>query len=201
MHFQITRSRVFISRLFAVMILLLILFTGHSFSQESLIDVILESAGLFLVTTAAVGRLWSLMYIAGNKRQVLVTTGPYSIMRHPLYFFSLLGTLGIGLSSENILVFVCITVFFFSYYPFVIRDEEKKLISIFGQPYVEYMKAVPSIFPRFSLYESAEQYQVNTRVLTRKIGDALWFIWIFILLHFVEALQHWGYLPVLWRVP
>ena len=86
MEFSITRPRVSISRLFGLAVIFLIIFiifTGHSFAQEGFIDFMFETSGLSLLGIATLGRLWALMYIAGNKKRELITTGPYSIMRHP----------------------------------------------------------------------------------------------------------------------
>jgi protein-S-isoprenylcysteine O-methyltransferase Ste14 len=203
MELNITRSkaRVRVSRLFAVLILALILFTGHSFAQEGVLDTALETGGVFLLTIAAVGRLWALLYISGHKKKKLVTTGPYSIMRHPLYVFSLIGALGIGVTSENLLVLAVILAFYALYYPFAIRAEEKKLIDKFGEAYTQYRAAVPAFVPKLSLYQGSGHYEVNTDTFLRNFGDAIWFIWMFPLLHCIEALQNWGVLPVLWRLP
>jgi protein-S-isoprenylcysteine O-methyltransferase Ste14 len=201
LHITRSKSRVLISRLFGLMIVLLILFTGHSFTQEGVLDVSFEVTGLLLLTVAAVGRLWALLYISGHKKQKLVATGPYSMMRHPLYFFSLIGVVGIGLASENLLVLALLLAFYALYYPFAIRMEEKKLIQKFGASYTEYMATVPAFLPKLSLYESPDHYEVNTGQFIRNFRDAIWFIWIFPLLHGIEALQHWGIVPILWKVP
>jgi protein-S-isoprenylcysteine O-methyltransferase Ste14 len=58
-------------------------------------------AGCLLIGCATVGRLWCAQYIAGYKNDVLVKWGPYSICRNPLYFFSLLGGIGVGLCTES----------------------------------------------------------------------------------------------------
>ena len=141
------------------------------------------------------------MYISGNKRLELVTEGPYSIVRHPLYLFSLIGALGIGLASENLLVLGLIIIFYLFYYPFTILAEEKKLTTKFGRNYLEYMKRTPRFLPKLSLYKEPEFFYVKTAKFVQNFVDGMWFVWIFILMHFVEKLQDSGYLPVIFRVP
>jgi len=38
-------------------------------------------------------------------------------------------------------------------------------------------------------------------VFLRNLASGMWFIWIFILLHFIEMLQTAGFIPVLFEVP
>jgi len=199
--FAIANSRVIVSRIFGVAILLLLLFTGHSFAQGTITDILFELSGLFLLSICSLGRLWSLMYISGNKRRELVTEGPYSIVRHPLYLFSLIGAFGIGLASENLLVLILIIVFYLLYYPFTILAEERKMTNKFGDAYREYMKKTPRFIPKFSLYKEPELYEVKAASFVRNFVDGMWFIWIFMLLHFVEMLQDSGYLRVFLRIP
>src|SRR4051812_14485555 len=59
--------------------------------------------GFLCVTVACLGRIWCSVFIAGHKDEMLVTTGPYAACRHPLYALSMLGALGLGLTSRSIL--------------------------------------------------------------------------------------------------
>ena len=199
--FAIANSRVVVSRIFGGAILLLLLFTGHSFKKDGVIDLLFEMSGLFLLSLCSLGRLWALLYISGNKRRELITDGPYSMVRHPLYVFSLIGALGIGLASENLLVLALIIAFYIFYYPFTILAEERKLTNKFGQAYLEYMKSTPRFLPRFSLYKEPETFSVNTKSFVWNFVDGMWFIWIFMLLHAIEIFQDLGCLPVLLRIP
>lgn len=141
------------------------------------------------------------MYISGKKGRELVTDGPYSMVRHPLYVFSLIGAVGIGLASENLLVLALIVIFYLSYYPFTILAEERKLTNKFGEVYLEYAKRTPRFLPKFSLHKEPETYQVKAAGFVHNFVDGMWFIWIFMLMHAIEMLQNSGFLPVLLRVP
>lgn len=199
--FAAAKSRVLVTRSFSVAVLLLLLFTGHSFSQEAIIDTLFELSGLFLLSICSVGRLWALMYISGNKKRELITEGPYSIVRHPLYVFSLIGALGIGLGSENLLILTLVIAFYFFYYPFTILVEERKMINKFGDAYLEYMKRTPRFIPKLSLYKESELYEVKAADFVRNFVSGMWFIWIFILMDLIEKLQDLGILPVFFRIP
>jgi len=47
---------------------------------------IVEKAGILLITICIAGRTWCSLYINEDARQI-VTTGPYSLLRHPGYLF------------------------------------------------------------------------------------------------------------------
>jgi len=198
---KIARLRVVVSRIVGVLIVLLALFTTHSFGDDTFIDISLEISGLFLLTACSMGRLWALVYISGYKTQMLITDGPYSMVRNPLYLFSLLGALGVGLASENLLILAILLIFYLLYYPLTILAEEKKLTERLGQVYIDYAKHTPRFLPKFSLYRKPGQYQINADVFVRNLADGMWFVWIFILFHFIEMLQRTGVLPVFLRVP
>jgi protein-S-isoprenylcysteine O-methyltransferase Ste14 len=63
-----------------------------------------EKIGVGLVLFCVVGRMWSILYIGSKKNQTLVATGPYSITRNPLYLFSAIGAMGIGLFVGSLLL-------------------------------------------------------------------------------------------------
>jgi protein-S-isoprenylcysteine O-methyltransferase Ste14 len=198
---KLRKSRVYVSRLFAIVILLLALFTGHSFSQDGWLDTTFEMTGLFLLTICSMGRLWALVYISGNKSHEIITDGPYSIVRNPLYFFSFVGAVGIGLVSENLLILALIIIFYLTYYPFTIYAEEKKLENKFGEVYLDYKSKTPRFLPKFSLYHGPDEYTINADTFVRNFINGMWFVWIFILFHLIEKVQDTGLLPVYWRIP
>jgi len=201
LSFRIARRRVIVSRIFAIAVILLATFTAGSYKEGSLADIVLETFGLFLLTVCSMGRLWALLYIGGYKKLELITEGPYSMVRHPLYVFSLIGAIGIGFASENILVLAVMVIFYLLYYPLTIFVEEKKLTDKFGQAYLDYIKSTPRFLPKLSLYKSPPQVVVNTDIFLKSIAIGMWFIWIFIVMDFIQALQQGGFIPVLLWVP
>ena len=199
--FRIARMRIIVSRIFAILVVLLAIFTAPSFKQGSWPDILLETSGLFLLTVCSMGRLWALLYISGHKKIELIMEGPYSIVRHPLYVFSLIGAVGIGLASENIIVLGVLVIFYLLYYPLTIFVEEKKLVAEFGQAYLDYIKRVPRFLPKLSLYRSPSQFVVNADIFLKNMVAGMWFFWIFIALDFIESLQQNGCIPVFLKVP
>lgn len=148
--------------------------------------------GCFMVGLATVGRLWCAQYIAGYKSNRLVTEGPYAITRNPLYFFSFIGSIGIGLCTESLMLALVILLLFSLLYPLIIRAEEKKLSGIFGDAFEHYLASTPQFFPKLSLLHEPGEYLVQPKVFRREIFDALWFVWIVGILEFMETLIELG---------
>ena len=191
--------RILVSRLFAV------LFFGVVLSMESRLESTLAAsvlfvAGLALVGVATIGRLWCSLYISGHKDSELITVGPYSVTRNPLYFFSFLGFAGVGLASETLTLAIAMTVFFSLVYPVIIRREERFLRQHFGDRYVDYCARVPRFFPRPRTYVEPDSWMVDTRRFRRTMVDVVWFVWLVALMELVEAIHELGIIAPLFTL-
>lgn len=192
--------RLLVSRVFAVAFFLVVL-AMESAHEGSLVSTVLFLLGLLLVGVATVGRLWCSLYISGHKNDALITTGPYSLSRNPLYFFSLLGFAGIGLASETVSLGAVLAVAMLIGYPGVIRREEAVLRERFGAEFESYCARVPRFLPKLSGYVEPETYTVNPRLFRRTMLDVIWFIWFVGILEFVEALHEYHIFEPLVRLP
>jgi protein-S-isoprenylcysteine O-methyltransferase Ste14 len=199
MSLSFAKSRILLSRLAAVAIFVLYLFSGSHWELHlPLVASLLFLAGMILVGIGSLGRMWCSLYIAGYKDSTLITQGPYSMTRNPLYFFSFLGLLGIGLVTETFTFPLIFLLFFALGYPRVISAEEKKLRQLFGSAYEEYAQQVPAFFPRISLLDEPEHYTVNPRVYRKHMLSAVWFIWIVGIFELMNGLKAIGILPTFW---
>jgi protein-S-isoprenylcysteine O-methyltransferase Ste14 len=195
------KYRIAVSRIFGVLIVLLILFSGPSWSEGLYARLALDLLCFALVLAATFGRLWSLAYISGHKSRDLITVGPYSMVRNPLYLFSFLGAVGIGLFTRNFMVIVLILAMFGVYYPFVIRGEEERLRDMHGSTLDEYLSRVPMFIPKPSLYHDDFSYSVDTRLFRRAFFSVVWFPLIYFFLDAVARLHAAGVIPVLFTIP
>lgn len=172
--------------------------TPLSWQSDGLIGLVLDSLGFVLVVVAAFGRIWSSLYISGYKEDRVVTEGPYAIVRNPLYVFSFLGALGLGLATKHVAVLAVITGAFILYYPLVVLTEERDLQRKFGKDYWDYASRTPRFFPfRFQLVEP-DTYPVRPRHVRRSLQQIILFFWFFLILHLVAALQQGGILENLY---
>ncbi len=194
-------TRIFATQMLAVVLVALLAVTTRYWPAGGVLDALFETLGLVLVVVSAFGRLWSMLYIAGYKNDRMITCGPYSMVRHPLYLFSLIGVAGIGVSTGSLLVLGILLGAFTLYYPAVIAGEEKVLSEKYGVEYAEYSDITPKFFPRFCLFREPDTYAVNAKRYRRAFIDASFFIWSFGILQLVQKLHEGGILPNLFRIP
>jgi protein-S-isoprenylcysteine O-methyltransferase Ste14 len=196
----LAKNRIKLGQLFMAALGIAILFTDSRWEQTGVTGGALFLLGALLAGIATVGRMWCSVYISGYKKEVLVTTGPYSMCRNPLYFFSLLGAVGVGLATKTISVPFVIFVLFMVYYPFVIRREEERLTRLHGVRFEEYRRKVPRFFASFSLYKEPEEYVIKPEFLRGRFLDSLWFVWLIGVLGLIETLHRHNIIPVYFRL-
>lgn len=103
-------------------------------------------AGFLCVALACLGRIWCSLFIAGHKDEVLVTTGPYAWCRHPLYSFSILGAIGLGLASKSPLLFVGVVGLISALVMYAASCEEQFLADAFPEEFKAYVAATPNLW-------------------------------------------------------
>lgn len=194
-----TRKRLRVSRLFGLGILALPLCGASAWSGTPLFGPTLFLTGVVLAVAGFCGRLWCLSYIAGRKKRVLVTAGPYSLCRHPLYFFSLVGGIGLGLCTRTLSVAVLFALGFAAYYPQAIRGEEAFLSDNFPD-YNEYKKRVPLFMPRWSNFAEGDG-MVSVCVFGREIAAAGGFLLLIGVFATLESFHAAGLLPTWFLMP
>lgn len=192
----VVKHRSILLRIFSGALFLLLLFSKSRWNSHMLGHLLMLS-GILLATTGAMGRIWCALFIAGYKNQSLVTVGPYSVTRNPLYFFSLLGATGVGLATESFLFPGIICLGFMLYYPLVIRQEEKDLRMRYIESFHRYMEKTPRLIPDPALFREPEEYLVHTRTFRKTITDALWFVWAAGLINLLRCLQEFNAWPAL----
>ncbi len=195
------KLRIRLSQFLAFSLLIAAVFTTSRWEDHApMVAYMLYAIGVALVGIATVGRLWCTLYIGGRKTKQLVVEGPYSITRNPLYFFSLLGAVGVGLATETLLLPLGIAIVFAMYYPWVIRREAIKMAAVHGTAYDEYARTTPMFFPKWSLLREPESYATNPQLFRRHMLPAAWFVWIVGLIEAAEGLRQSGLLPCWLRI-
>ena len=139
--------------------------TSHESLQMSIVGFIFVVFGCF-------GRIWASLYIEGNKTKKLITDGPFSMVRNPLYFFSLIVLIGFCFALKAVFLPLGLLLIFIFFHVPTIANEEKKLLRIHGESFQEYFKKTPRLIPNILLYKKTEP---NEKVLIkiRRINSVL----------------------------
>lgn len=197
------RNRILISKIFGISLVIIFLFSEHIWSHKSYsaaLNLILQSIGFVLIVICVLGRLWSALYLCGNKTFTLITQGPYSMVRNPLYFFSFLGVVGVGFTSGSIIGSLLMISMFIIYYLPTIIDEEKTLERFHKEDLANYMAKVPRLIPNFSLLSEPDLYTFKPLDFRKTFFDVVWFFWVYLILVIIENLHIFGILPVFFKI-
>lgn len=189
------RRRRALTFFFEFFIAFLLLGMESRWPRDGVVREILFLAGICFAAIGALGRTWCHLFISGYKTKALVQTGPYSMCRNPLYFFSAIGMIGIGFSSGTFSVPAIMAVFFSVYYPWIIHYEENRLTANHADKFQEYRRTTPAFWPRLFRYSEPETYTTFPSILRRNIADAFWFIALAAAVHVVSELQESNWLP------
>ena len=160
-----------------------------------------EQVGLFLLLAGIFGRLWSVLYIGGRKNRELVTTGPYSITRNPLYMSSLLAVAGVSTMFGSVVIAVSYTLIVLCVFLYTANREADYLRHTFGVEYDSYAAQTPLLWPKPSLFRVTNVNTFSTYVLFATFKDALFFISLIPLMKLLEHLHVNGILETHFIVP
>lgn len=154
----------------------------------------LEWLGLCCLVVAILGRCGCMLYLGGRKGADLVTDGPYSISRNPLYVFSLLAVLGIGWQTGSFVVGLVLASLAWLVFRWIIGQEEHLLRAAFGPRFDLYCARVPRFGPRFGLWTSPQHAMVDLSSVWRTLRDAAPYFLAIPLFEAIEAAQNAGWL-------
>ncbi|MCJ8141472.1 isoprenylcysteine carboxylmethyltransferase family protein [Ancylobacter sp. A5.8] len=164
-------------------------------APDSLAFSLLRALGQSFILTATLGRLWCTLYIGGRKNATLVTEGPYSVTRNPLYLFSIIGAAGAGLAFGSLVAALVLGGVSFLQLRHTAQREERLLAGRFGGAYAAYARRVPLLWPRLAAYREAEAPRFHPRVLARALRDALLFLLVLPVAEMIDYARATGLLP------
>jgi protein-S-isoprenylcysteine O-methyltransferase Ste14 len=182
----ITRNRVPISVCLFVVMMIEDIVAG--FKPHDVVDLTdpYSSIGLLLIIAGLALRSWSAGILHKSVR--LTTSGPYGVMRNPLYVGSFAMMVGFCIvidDPENIwIVLGPILLMYF----LKVRQEERKLAGRFGLSWQEYARATPRFLPRrfprdgfadwqFVQWRKNREYHAVISAASGILALKLWQIW------------------------
>lgn len=183
------RSRAWISIAIIAPVSIATIFSSPGFVLSDMGRVSLAIIGWLMFFTGAIFRWWATLYIGGRKdtRVGMICDGPYSIIRHPLYFGTILMGFSIAFFVQSICLAVALVLTAVIYLGLTLPKEEDALTGIYGDNYRTYMARVPGLWPNWSHYQSGDVITVELKGLRAEFIRMLRWMWIPFLAH---ALQH-----------
>src|SRR5579863_1974802 len=104
-------------------------------------------AGLLFAVWARehLGRNWS-SSVTIKQDHELITTGPYAVVRHPIYTGILAGFLGMAIAISEVRGFIVFVLIFVAFW-IKFRMEEQWMRSQFGEAYATYARHTAALLP------------------------------------------------------
>jgi len=190
------RHRGAIGRFLLIPAGLLAILTPAPFVEGSVADAAFDAVGWILLLLGGGLRLWATLYIGGRKSGAIVSDGPYSICRNPLYVGSFLMALSGGFFLQSAAFLAAAVAMAFLYASGTVRNEEVFMHCHFGQQYLDYMARTPRYFPRFSAFKTEPVIPVDLHALWKECHRAAVWLLVPILAEGVAILrsQPWWHL-------
>jgi protein-S-isoprenylcysteine O-methyltransferase Ste14 len=177
----------------SILLLIVLSITNNDFRAYTLEITTIESLqmsilGFVLVIFGSFGRIWASLYIEGNKTKNLVTSGPFSMVRNPLYFFSLIMLLGFSLALKAIYLPLALLLIFVIFHIPTIANEERKLRKNHGDKFESYMKSTPRLIPNIFNYkrpETGEKVLVKISRINGVLIEVIGYLFLYTLIDII----------------
>ncbi|MBL6826580.1 MAG: isoprenylcysteine carboxylmethyltransferase family protein [Candidatus Marinimicrobia bacterium] len=182
----LAKYRVYFLRV-CILLLIVLSVTNNDFRAYTLEITTIESLqmsilGFIMVVFGSFGRIWASLYIEGNKTKNLITAGPFSMVRNPLYFFSLIMLIGFSLALKAIYLPLALLLIFVLFHVPTIANEERKLRKNHGDKFESYMKSTPRLIPNIFKYNrpaSEEKVLVNISRINSVLIEVIGYLFLY----------------------
>ena len=155
---------------------------SHSDDRSIMASVWFIVAGLLL-------RLWANGYAI--KMDKLTTSGPYALVRHPLYVGTMLIVIGFIIMLRIYYIGALFLIVMLLVYRRTVKKEESMLEAKFKEDYLGYKEKVRAFLPSFSAYREGEKWKFSFRRLiqSQEYKPFLWVIILMIAFHLKEEIM------------
>jgi len=182
------RRSIFVNGLIvtAVGIGLLLLYKPLFAGKENVIaDHVADAAGMVIILLGQYIRASSRGYKSQKhtEKDLLITDGPYALVRNPMYLASFFIGLGMVLIILKLWMVPIYLLFFLLWYWPQIHNEQKWLVGKFGQQFTDYCGTTPCFFPRLQSlikFRQKEHMPIKLSWLKKEWNTILmWFVIVF----------------------
>jgi len=143
---------------------------------EAAPSAILIAAGVAVTAAGELIRLWGVRHIGAISRTrsqrlgPLVATGPFALIRNPLYVGNILIWVGFALSARLVWLAPLIVLLLGAEYHAIVRWEESLLVSRLGDAYRDYAARVPRWVPTFNRRDRGERKDQDFSAISASSG-------------------------------
>ena len=187
----LAKKRIAVLRLSILLIIVFIIldnnFSAYSLDIDLNTSILLTCVGYTLVVLGGYGRIWSSLYLEGFKTKKLIKDGPYSMVRNPLYFFSLTILLGICFAIKSIPISIALLLVFILFHIPTIVNEEKVLLSAHDESYKAYYESTPRLLPNIFKYKKTrpeDRIEVKIKSVNSVLWEIMGYLFLFTLIDF-----------------
>ena len=164
-------------------------------------ELALDDLGWMLFLGGVGLRFWATLYVGGRKTREVVSDGPYSVVRHPLYLGTALLLLSVTafLKSETCLIGVLLAMS--AYRLLTVPAEEEELRQLLGAEYEAYAARTPRLLPRLRGFHSPTFVSVKVKSLSIEVRRAVVWLGFPFALEAVNRLRETAWWPHPLRLP
>ena len=165
-------------------------------AESSWLAHIIELFAWVTFVAGAVLRFWATLYVGGRKETVLVTDGPYSVCRNPLYLGSFLLAIAAALFLKSFVCVAAVLIVALIYMLTTVPVEEKVLLARHGESYEDYTRRVPRYWPWFRNFSTPDRLSIDIHRLRLECARASRWVWLPLLGELLPYLRGWDEWPV-----
>lgn len=138
--------------------------------RSSFLSTSLLPIGVLVVAAGEAVRLWAVHHIGAISRTrsdrlgPLIDTGPFGLVRNPLYLGNILLWLGFALGARLLWLAPIIVILLAFEYHAIVRWEEGLLAMRLGDPYRRYLTRVPRWIPKLAADSAVREAKATTPV-------------------------------------
>ena len=180
---------------------LVTLFSTPIVTAGSWLDALANVLGWASFVAGAAMRFWATLFIGGRKDKVLMTDGPYSICRNPLYLASLLLMAAAGLWLKSLVFVAALAAVAAVYLSTTVPAEEKYLRARHGEAFDRYGARVSRMVPSLREFRTPERIEVNIHTLRLECSRASRWMWLPLIALGVSHLRSQPWWPHFFTLP
>jgi len=138
-----------------------VIFSVFCFVGECENDLVVWSLGVLLFVMGWALRMWAQKHLGYRLKikRTITSSGPYALVRNPIYIANTLVILGTVVMSEVLWLIPVTLLWCGLVYSLVVRFEERHLTAKYGEEYLNYLRGTQRWWPRLGCPPGQAHFQ------------------------------------------